>query len=327
MMNLMSFFRLLHGISFLLLLVSGAVVCFFLLVPWTVAGFIHTEPVYIARRRYVSWINKLYFLYAVVLLEHVAGIKLFIHGQTPEFVDDDNVFVISNHRTRIDWMFSAWVYAAALKSYPFLVLVLKDELKQVPFYGWCMQVMMYMFLSRKKDNDLPHMRKCFEYYEQTNAVSTSMFIFPEGTDLHSAAIARSNACKSLANKMHSISHSFINSYRLDVFIVAEEKKLPVLKHVLYPRPAGFQLCLSEARRRSAVLHDITIAYKDFEDGKRTSDLDLVKGTLPPHRYPSRWLDNSDDWVTPFSLCALYRHIPFGSSSLRTTYSRLGDSTG
>lgn len=64
-----------------------------------------------------------------------------------------------------------------------------------------------------------------------------------------------------------------------VIIVAEEKKLPVLKHVLYPRPAGFQLCLSEARRRSAVLHDITIAYKDFEDGKRTSDLDLVKGTL------------------------------------------------
>lgn len=195
-MKLQSIVRLLHGISFLILLVSGAVVCFFLLVPWAAAGFVHTESVYIARRRYVSWINKLYFLYAVVLLEHVAGIKLFIHGQSSEFTEDDNVFVISNHRTRIDWMFSAWVYAAALKSYPFLVLVLKDELKQVPFYGWCMQVMMYMFLSRKRDNDLPHMRRCFEYYRQTNAVPSSMFIFPEGTDLHPAAIAKSNACTS-----------------------------------------------------------------------------------------------------------------------------------
>lgn len=213
-MNLTSSARLLHGVSFLILLVSGAVVCFFLLVPWTVAGFIHTEPVYIARRRYVSWINKLYFLYAVVLLEHVAGIKLFVHGQTHEFVEDDNVFVISNHRTRIDWMFSAWVYAAALKSYPFLVLVLKDELKQVPFYGWCMQVMMYMFLSRKKDNDLPHMRKCFEYYEQTNAVSTSMFIFPEGTDLHPAAIARSDACMSFTIHKETVVPSHCtNSYR------------------------------------------------------------------------------------------------------------------
>jgi hypothetical protein len=87
------------------------------------------------------------------------------------------------------------------------------------------------------------------------AVPSSLFIFPEGTDLHPAAIARS-----------------------DEF--AKDKQLPKLHYVLYPRPAGFQLCLSEAHRRKAVLHDLTIAYVDHIQGKRTSEVDFLLGTFP-----------------------------------------------
>lgn len=198
--------RLVHGISFLILLVSGAVICFFLLFPWVITGFIPNKSLFIFRRRCIYNINKLYFLYAVFLLEYYANIKIYVHGETAEFLADDNIFIISNHRTRIEWMFSAWVHAAYLQIYPFLVLVLKDELKQVPFYGWCMQVMVYMFLSRKRDNDLPHMRRCFEYYRQLQAVPSSMFIFPEGTDLHPGAIARSDACTYLPHSGFFLPH-------------------------------------------------------------------------------------------------------------------------
>lgn len=61
--------------------------------------------------------------------------------------------------------------------------------------------------------------------------------------------------------------------------VAKEKQLPLWKHVLYPRPAGFQLCLQEVRRHGAVLHDITVAYQDHVPGKRTSEIDLLQGNV------------------------------------------------
>lgn len=96
---------------------------------------------------------------------------------------------------------------------------------------------------------------------------------------------------------HLLLHTFvtvacINSFKSNIFIwialylifliaivviVAKDKQLPKLHYVLYPRPAGFQLCLSEARRRKAVLHDLTIAYVDHIQGKRTSEVDFLLG--------------------------------------------------
>lgn len=99
-------------------------------------------------------------------------------------------------------------------------------------------------------------------------------------------------------------------YGVFSYIVAKEKNLPELHYVLYPRPAGFHLCLQEIRKLAAtlllrthratnssnknhnsssisssdkrnnmlpVLHDITIAYRDFVPNKRTSEMDFLLG--------------------------------------------------
>lgn len=185
----------LHGLVFLLLLVAGAVVCFFLFLPWLALGVIPSRFIHEFRRQFTASINRVYFTYAAFILEYVCDIKFFVHAENAKYSFDDNIFLISNHRTRIDWMFSAWLYAAYLRNYPFLLIILKEELKGVPFFGWCMQIMVYIFLSRKRENDLPHIQNCLNYYQNFRQSNSTVFLFPEGTDLSDSNLAKNSRCE------------------------------------------------------------------------------------------------------------------------------------
>ena len=46
----------------------------------------------------------------------------------------------ANHRCRVDNMYAGWCYCASIHSNPELRFILKDQLRGVPFLGWCMQV-------------------------------------------------------------------------------------------------------------------------------------------------------------------------------------------
>lgn len=65
--------------------------------------------------------------------------------------------------------------------------------------------------------------------------------------------------------------------------VAAEHGLSELRYVLYPKPAGFSVCLDQlllpdgGHKAAVVVHDITIAYRDFRTGSRTVEASIVKG--------------------------------------------------
>ena len=94
-----------------------------------------------------------------------------------------------------------------------ITMILKKSLKVVPIFGWCMQCMMYIFLERKREDDLPKMKHVISYLLTMNRSKSNIFIFPEGTDLSISNITKSNN-------------------------FAKEKSLKELKYVLYPKCTG-----------------------------------------------------------------------------------------
>lgn len=60
---------------------------------------------------------------------------------------------------------------------------------------------------------------------------------------------------------------------------AKANNLPQLEYVLHPKLGGLDVCLKTARERKMLIHNITVAYKDFKDGERTSELSLLHGAF------------------------------------------------
>lgn len=231
----------------------SAVAIVVLLIPPLLSLSVHSKRVIRWRRMYLDFVCGMFFEFAASLLLLVSGTKLFIYSSTPidELLADQGALLLCNHRTRVDWMYAGWCYCAALGFSQRLRFILKDSLRSVPFFGWGMQLFMFIFLRRKREGDLPHISKMISYLVRTGARPT-VFLFPEGTDLSDSNKERSNA-------------------------YAREKQLPPMEYVLYPRTSGLGACLGALRGQGAAVHDITIAYRDFKTGNRTSELSLLKG--------------------------------------------------
>lgn len=95
-------------------------------------------------------------------------------------------------------MFAGWYYAFHLNLNADLRVILKESLRSVPIYGWSMQIMMYIFLSRKREQDIPYIRRILSYLLCTGH-APSLLLFPEGTDLNENNKKKSNACKLLCS--------------------------------------------------------------------------------------------------------------------------------
>lgn len=91
-------------------------------------------------------------------------------------------------------MFAGWYYALHLDLNANLRVILKESLRSVPIYGWAMQVMLYIFLSRKREMDIPYIKRMLTYLLCTGP-APSILLFPEGTDLNDSNKKKSNACK------------------------------------------------------------------------------------------------------------------------------------
>lgn len=74
-------------------------------------------------------------------------------------------------------------------------MILKKQLSSMPIVGWAMQLMMYIFLTRKREEDIPHIVDTLTYLINARAKPT-IFIFPEGTDLSLSNKVKSNNCES-----------------------------------------------------------------------------------------------------------------------------------
>ncbi|CAK0912140.1 unnamed protein product [Prorocentrum cordatum] len=99
---------------------------------------------WVARQCQAVWLGM-----AVALVRHVLGVKIVLYaGAEVHDLAEQDILIISNHRTRVDWMFF-WALAAALGRLGSLNIVLKDSLRSVPGFGWATQCFGYAFMSRQ----------------------------------------------------------------------------------------------------------------------------------------------------------------------------------
>ena len=218
-----------------------------LLFPWS-RGLFHW---------WVDTVKTQWFILVTMQLELIGGIKIHIYGDDiADAVTGKSIpFVICNHRTRIDWMvlWSFFIRCAGNKL-GILKIILKEDLKKLPLFGWAMSYFRFIFLSRKWEDDQGEIKLLSQYYDQTSD-PTCCLIFPEGTDLSIKNIKRA--------------HDF-----------AEKNGKEKFEYVLNPRSKGTHYLLSKMRNNTDTLWDLTMGYKDRVEGERPSEMMLAKGYYP-----------------------------------------------
>lgn len=326
------------GILFVLLLVIGAVATFIALLPCVLLTPFSSFPaVHAIRQKTRLFVNECFFQYAAGLLYHYCSTAVHVHYADPNLLTDQHMFIISNHRSTIDWMFSGWCYASFFASYPCLIFMLKESLRTLPVFGYCAQIMMYVFLSRNKQQDLPHVQRMLRYLwtsrstnehcrdasepqgvdpklvrrpipSASSPLARGLHLPDEPVDATSKAEAQHHSAMSIIMFPEGTDLSPENVVKSEQY--AQDKGLKLLKHVLYPRPTGFVHCMRQLQTikpRDSCLHDVTIAYKDRVPGVRTTHQSMIAGDFPleVHLYVRRTavsalpMDNEglEQWLT------------------------------
>lgn len=185
----------LRGLCFVLLLTIAAMTAFMLLLPC----ILFTPWASSWRRSRQIWrhfANECFCQVASSLLYYLCGIEVVVHRADMEEREDSEVFIICNHRSTVDWMFCGWAYASFFQhSYPFLVFLLKESLRTVPFFGYAAQTLPYAFLGRRREQDLPHLRRLLRYFAGEYKTLPAIIMFPEGTDLSESNVFKNGQCR------------------------------------------------------------------------------------------------------------------------------------
>lgn len=150
--------------------------------------------------------------------------------------------IISNHQTNYDWWFFACVLDS-LNMYSDLYVVLKESISNIPFVGWAMKMIKFVFISRKLETDQQLIvEKCEEFKKMQRY---NLLIFPEGTVIESESLEKSKEyCEK--NKI------FINGKIFNPSLV------------LLPRTAGISLILNNISQDIDGIVDITIFTDPYE---------------------------------------------------------------
>lgn len=241
-----------------LLMISGAFCLSVLLFPSVLLITIPSKRVILLRRYFISFFCGVYLDFVYFLIESVSGTSVHIYCEDPKILSDQSgVLILSNHRTRTDWLYVGLCYGSFISVMSNMVIILKDSLRTAPIFGWLMQLALYIFLKRNRENDLPHISKMLAYLTSLRTVP-SLLLFPEGTDLSQSNIEKSNR-------------------------FATENNLPQYQQVLHPKPSGLVTAVSAYREQQqpqqggAAIHDLTIAYEDYHIGKRSSEKSFLFG--------------------------------------------------
>lgn len=102
-------------------------------------------------RSTASAASHVWHTFATFLLEYIGGVQVKflcpISQQERLLQTKQSSIVISNHRTRIDWMF-LWCLFLRMEVLHQLRVILKDGLRKIPIFGWAMQFFRFIFLVR-----------------------------------------------------------------------------------------------------------------------------------------------------------------------------------
>ena len=102
----------LKGVTYVVLLVCGAFSGLLLFTPALVLMAVHSKTVIAYRRKWIEFISGIYFDYCAAVLMLLMNVKVHVYAESDVFLADRGPLVLCNHRTRVDWMFAGWCYAA-----------------------------------------------------------------------------------------------------------------------------------------------------------------------------------------------------------------------
>jgi len=243
----------------ILLLQTALVICVAVLLPGLALLVLPGAAPRRAFRFLAHYVQVAWFAAAIFLLRVCLGTRIVIHapdGATNLLENyspsQGDVLLAANHRTRIDWMF-LWGLAAALDRLGGLKIVLKDDLRKVPGFGWGTQCFGFPFMCRKdREQDLKTLCAAVKLHGGHSG-SLALLIFPEGTDLSERNQAKDRA-------------------------YAEEQDLLHFEQILHPRSAGFATAWMEMIRvaeecsaPAPKLLDVTVGYVDYIPGERPNE--------------------------------------------------------
>lgn len=184
--------------------------------------------------------------------------------------DEQGQLFICNHRTRLDWAM-LWPVLARAGALRKLKIITKDALRWTPFFlGPAIQVARFLFLSRKWAQDEGRASALYELLRKgpaqtegwgaqresaTPPPAYALLLFPEGTDLHPAALEKS--------------HSYAETHGRQRLQCVLQPRVKGLAHALLSlaqglgeapdRPTGSSSAVGE--RPVEAMVDITLAYE------------------------------------------------------------------
>lgn len=232
-----------------LVAVTAAAVLSCTLFPAALVLLCCSYPLY---RRCTNLLQGSFMALEAFFLERVYGIRLVASGAP---IPRGASLIISNHRTRTDWMM-IWPALARLGLLPDLHFMSKDALRSAPFFGWCMQACRHVFLRRRWEEDEAAMTAALLRLAAEPSEPYCLLMFPEGTDL-----SPTNLAKSLE-------------------FARKAGGLAAWQHVLHPRTRGFTHTLAVLRRAARpvdAVYDVTMAYAGAVPARETV---LLSGDTP-----------------------------------------------
>jgi 1-acyl-sn-glycerol-3-phosphate acyltransferase len=94
------------GLLFFSLFASGCWTSCVILFPTVLLLPIHSKRIIAFRRNLVNFYTGILIDFSAILLNTLCGTKLSLYSDNPNILKEKPLLIISNHRTRIDWMFS-----------------------------------------------------------------------------------------------------------------------------------------------------------------------------------------------------------------------------
>jgi len=186
-------------------------------------------------RAYADFLAGFWFHIACWIIEILFGVTIISSGDVPKNANEA-ALIISNHRTRLDWMF-LWPWILRYGNLQHEKIILKWSLKNVPGFGWAMQKFCFVFLKRKWEQDEAHVSRVLSHFVNQK-YPVQLLLFPEGTDLSES-----------------------NKQRNKEF--CEKNNLPMYEHLLYPRTKGWYNTVRMLRPTLNAIYDVSIGFPDY----------------------------------------------------------------
>jgi len=218
---------------------------------------------WIHRYTYHVVINKLSYIiksHLSFLAEWWGTFDLRLYGETDEVlhIGLEQALVVFNHYSDLDWL-GAHVFCERTNCLARTRVLMKDIVKFVPVFGWCLWFSEYGFMTRNWSKDRNSLLKLIDGCKRSQ-VPYIVSLCSEGT--------RRTDEKLKASQEYAMT-----------------KGIPVLKHHLVPRTKGFAIIANSLKDHVPAIYDCEFAFPDPENS--TLSTLIRRGTVVAHLYARR----------------------------------------